>query len=326
MDFTIKKYSSLLHSLLEGKYEYYTYGDYVKYSIINHQSPCIILRHDVDRLPHNSLRLAELENALGIKGSYYFRVVPGSYDIDIMNKIAELGHEIGYHYEDVDLIIRKSKLKIKNERDIDLLIDMSYESFSTNLAMLRRNFDIKTICMHGSPQSQYDNKIIWLKYDYKNLGLTGEPYLDIDWDEWGYLTDTGRRWNGSNVSIRDKVGNNHRDLESLSIEKSSSQYPDMKYYYQRGITNSKEKEVINNQMAGHINKFKKTSNIIHGLNELPDKIMFTIHPQRWADNSILWAKELIGQNAKNIIKKYIIKSAIVNNNALYYNARNAYQN
>jgi hypothetical protein len=42
-------------------------------------------------------------------------------------------------------------------------------------------------------------------YDYRNDGILGEPYYDIDFNHVGYLTDTGRRWNGSSVSVRDKV-------------------------------------------------------------------------------------------------------------------------
>ena len=38
---------------------------------------------------------------MGIKESYYFRAVPESWDEDIIKEIAELGHEIGYHYDDL---------------------------------------------------------------------------------------------------------------------------------------------------------------------------------------------------------------------------------
>nr|MDA3861546.1 hypothetical protein [Melioribacteraceae bacterium] len=198
MDFTQLIYKELLTALQ------IKYNTFKPFRDSNHTS-LIILRHDVDRLPDNALKMAELEHTLGIKGSYYFRAVPESYNLEIMHKIAELGHEIGYHYEDVDLVIQKEKLKIKNNYDREILIDKSYESFYKNLEMFRANFDIKTICMHGSPRSKYDNKIIWGKYNYKDLGLIGEPYYDIDFNEFAYLTDTGRRWNGHKVSVRDKV-------------------------------------------------------------------------------------------------------------------------
>ena len=59
--------------------------------------------------------------------------------------------------------------------------------------------------MHGNPTSRYDNKLIWKKYDYRNFGILIEPYLDVDWNEFGYLTDTGRKWNSKLTNVRDKV-------------------------------------------------------------------------------------------------------------------------
>ncbi len=31
--------------------------------------------------------------------------------------------------------------------------------------------------------------------------------------------------------------------------------------------------------------------------------MFTVHPQRWHNNKLLWTKELLLQNSKNVIKR-----------------------
>ena len=42
-------------------------------------------------------------------------------------------------------------------------------------------------------------------YDYRDYGIIAEPYFDVDFDEVFYLTDTGRRWDGDSVSVRDKV-------------------------------------------------------------------------------------------------------------------------
>jgi hypothetical protein len=47
--------------------------------------------------------------------------------------------------------------------------------------------------MHGSPRSKFDNKELWSKYNYRDLGIIGEPFFDIDFDDFFYLTDTGRR-------------------------------------------------------------------------------------------------------------------------------------
>ena len=128
-----------------------------------------------------------------------------------MTQISELAYEIGYLYEDVDFVVKRERLNGKRQKlEKNELIDLAYESFCNNLAKMRGVADIKTICSHGSPRSKYDNRIIWSqrdafgrKYDYKTLGIIGEPYFDINWNDFGYLTDTGRRWNG--VAIRDKV-------------------------------------------------------------------------------------------------------------------------
>jgi hypothetical protein len=59
--------------------------------------------------------------------------------------------------------------------------------------------------MHGSPMSKYDNRLLWIKYDYRAYGIIGEPYFDVDFSGAAYYTDTGRMWKGDNVSIRDRV-------------------------------------------------------------------------------------------------------------------------
>lgn len=75
----------------------------------------VVLRHDVDKLPENSLKTARIEHELGIEGTYYFRIVPESYDEDIVKQIADLGHEIGYHYENLSEISKKYKVRSKKK-------------------------------------------------------------------------------------------------------------------------------------------------------------------------------------------------------------------
>lgn len=267
-DFTFDIYRLLLESLIKKGYNFLSFKDYIEkldfISESNFKHYCI-LRHDVDRNPLNSLLIARLEKEFGIVGSYYFRIVPGSFNESIIKEISNIGHEIGYHYEEMDLVSKSesSKIKDKNKEDINLRVDRAYELFGKNLEKMRKVTDVKTICMHGSPLSKYDNKIIWSKYNYKDLNIVGEPYFDIDWNEFGYLTDTGRKWNGRESSVRDKV--------------------DSRFKFD----------------------FKSTRDIIANVDELPNKLMITLHPQRWNNNSIPWLTEYVSQNLKNIIKKYL---------------------
>ena len=126
--------------------------------------------------------------------------------------------------------------------------------------------------MHGSPRSKYDNKLLWKYYNYRDYGIIGEPYFDVNFDEVFYLTDTGRRWDGWKVSLRDKV-------------------PQQEQWKEQGLV------------------FGTTQDIIKAAeqNRLPSKIMFTFHPQRWTDNHFLWFKEFVVQNAKNQVKRAMIR-------------------
>jgi len=135
---------------------------------------------------------------------------------------------------------------------------------------MRRYADIKTICMHGSPLSKWDSRLLWTKYNYRDFGIIGEPYFDIDFTQVAYYTDTGRRWDGDRVSRRDKI------MNPVTQVIAAAKFP----------------------------RFHTTFDIINAANsgELPEQIMFTFHPQRWHDHWLPWIKELVGQNVKNIGK------------------------
>jgi peptidoglycan/xylan/chitin deacetylase (PgdA/CDA1 family) len=104
MDFTLTLYQQLLEALIAKNYQFLTVEEYFSdnHSVSPSKNlPLVLLRHDVDRKPENSLKMARLESELGIKATYYFRTIPQTLKPDIIKKIAELGHEIGYHYENL---------------------------------------------------------------------------------------------------------------------------------------------------------------------------------------------------------------------------------
>ena len=276
MDFTVKIYRKLLDQLIQSGYNFQTFSQFLE----NPEDKVILLRHDVDDKKLNSLRFARIQNELGIKGTYYFRMVPQSFDEKVIKEIADLGHEIGYHYEDMDFAA-KQRAKIKRQRPKEEeLYEAAIGIFENNLNILRNLYPVKTICMHGSPRSPFDNKAIWKKYNYRDYGIIGEPYFDIDFNEVFYLTDTGRRWDGEKVSVRDKV-----DSSKFGVEHTPHLTPRTPF-----------------------TSFHSTRQIIAAAkkNDLPDRIMFTFHPQRWSDNPFSWVWELIFQNLKNQVKRYMI--------------------
>ena len=106
-DFTLDIYRELLETLQKQGYELISYGDYCRKTTKDHRPTTndqfVILRHDVDLKAPNSLKTAQIEHSLGAKASYYFRIIPESNQPEIIRSIAQLGHEIGYHYEDMSL-------------------------------------------------------------------------------------------------------------------------------------------------------------------------------------------------------------------------------
>ena len=258
MDFTLKKYDELLRSLKGHDYVFITFEEYCSKRLSLTDERFVILRHDVDLKAENSLATAKIERLLDINASYYFRIVKQSNKPEIIKGIAALGHEIGYHYEDLSIC----------EGNIDEAI----KHFENQLAYFRQYYSVKTICMHGAPRSKYDGRDLWKQFNYHDFGIVGEPYFDVDFAKVFYLTDTGRRWDGFNVSVRDKVPV-HQD------------------------------EWIRQGLVYH-----STDDILHALqkDELPKRLMMTTHPQRWTNSRFQWLKELATQRIKNSIKRIMV--------------------
>lgn len=242
MDFTLDKYRELLAAVKK-------HGRFT-------------LRHDVDLYPERSLRTAEIEAEEGLTATYYFRTVPESYDENIIKQIVALGHTAGYHYECLTTCNGD--------------MEAAYEDFCRNLEKLRKVVPITTACAHGSPRSPWNSQNLWKHHDIHTLGIDYEPMLDTDFSKTLYLTDTGRRWDGYKVSVRDKV-------------------PQFQEQWQHeGLV------------------FHSTADIIRALNNpnLPIhkySLLINTHPQRWMPFGTRWLLEASVQWWKNQAKRILVK-------------------
>ena len=115
--------------------------------------------------------------------------------------------------------------------------------------------------MLGSPLSKWDNRLIWQEYNYKDYGIIAEPYFDIDYNKVFYITDTGRSWNSSGVSVRDKVDTNF----DIQVDSTS-----------------------------HFIELVKQD-------KLPNQIIINTHPQRWFDPGFGWFKVSLRPRASCLI-------------------------
>jgi hypothetical protein len=187
MDFTLDQYESLLIALKKSPHKTYTVKEWIR------QKPQegILLRHDVDRWPKNALEMAALEAKYSIESTYYFRIGKHTFVPSIIKEISAMGHEIGYHYEDLSLA----------GGDYQKAIAL----FSMHLEKLREIVPIDTIAMHGRPLSKFDNRDLWKAFKLQDHSLLGEAFLSIDYSSVYYHTDTGRSWSESSINLRDSV-------------------------------------------------------------------------------------------------------------------------
>lgn len=185
-DLTLNNYRSLCQAIVKRQSD----CRFITYLKCSDKDNFIILRHDVDRKPKRALRMAILESNLGIQSTYFFRITNNSFSPAIMKMIESLGHEIGYHYEDL----------ASSKGDVQLAVD----KFIKHIYLIREHVKVQTICSHGSPLSKIDNRDICNYLSFIDLGILGDASISIKSAK--YFTDTGGAW-GSKFNIRDTVKN-----------------------------------------------------------------------------------------------------------------------
>ena len=251
IDFRIHGFENLLAELISKDYKVYTFFEYTK---SNYNGKVCILRHDIDRISKHIIKIASLERDKQLSASYYFPSKIVKRNPILIKEISNMGHEVGYHYNDLSYYYGD--------------YEKAYHSLKQNLEILRSIAPVSTICMDGKPLQMMDNRKLWEEFNYKELGILGEIYLDVDYNSFAYYTDTGRKWNNKNINVRDKViTNKNWPVYSSTFE----------------IINA-----INNST-------------------FPEKVVINMHPEHWTDNSFDWFNKLIWQNSKNIVKYFLIK-------------------
>ncbi len=282
-DFTVRKYQEMCRSIEKSGYKTITVSDYLKNNSKYDNSKFIIIRHDIDNkvdLP-TALKMAEYEKSLGIRATYYFRMVRDTYDTELIKTIYNLNHEVGYHYE----VLNESK------GDINKAVDL----FTHNLDEFRKLVPVTSICQHGGSLGDdtassvkgmlltswkllrgkkeliaYRSNDIWQHEKYEDYNLLGEAYLSLDFDKILYLSDTGLSWDGYENRVLDVINTD---------------------YY-------KEKKQI----------VRTTDDLINLINKGQySKINLLVHPANWIDPLIPWLKWRSLQYFRNYGKRIFIK-------------------
>jgi len=191
-NFSLERYSELLALLKASGLPNLRFDEYLRGGA---SDEVVLLRHDVDRFPVRALRMAEVEHQAGLRASYYFR--HSTFHPEIMKSLQDLGHEVGYHYE--------------NLSDSDGDYDAAVNDFVKKLVRFREVVSIQTISMHGKPLSRWNNLDLFretgkLNRVKQDLQILGDVVLDIDYSGFAFISDTGRNFRNAH-NHRDRVAN-----------------------------------------------------------------------------------------------------------------------
>lgn len=185
MAFPLATFGELLRSLVARGYGLGPVREFYE----GYETPRIFLRHDVDRLPGRAVAMARAEHAEGVRSTYYFRCSRrGEFHRAAVRAVAELGHEVGFHYESPTR---------HPERALEV--------FESELAALRGvGPEVRTVAAHGAPLSARSSVGFAGRLDLSSHGLLGELSLDLPERDGLYVTDTGGVF-GSASNLRDRT-------------------------------------------------------------------------------------------------------------------------
>lgn len=173
--FHLEDYRAVLKSIDSSAYQAITVSE----AFESPSSPFVVLRHDVDRTVQRAIDMAHIEHEVGVKSTFYFR--NRTWDPQIVDEIASLGHEIGYHYETLG----------DTKGDMNAAI----EQFEKELNSYRQVVSIETICPHGRPLSSHRSQDILSEINLSEYDIKGDAYDLLDKYELIYASDTDRSWN-----------------------------------------------------------------------------------------------------------------------------------
>ena len=109
--------------------------------------PALILRHDIDSDVATAKEIWKIEQSLGARSSFYFRL--STIDVPLMQSIEAVGSEASYHYEELATVAKRRRVRLANE--VDSILPEVREMFAENLLKLRTKtgLPMRTVASHG---------------------------------------------------------------------------------------------------------------------------------------------------------------------------------
>lgn len=183
-----------------------------KLKVMSEGSSWVVIKHDVETAVDKAVMMARIEASFGIEATYYIQGDLIQDNLTALKEIAELGHEIAYHYDVLD-----SNLGC---------FDKAESEFMYYIELLKSNgFPIETVCPHGNPVMKRSG---WSSNkDFFRSDMISEAYPDIldivvqtkkiSKKGYVYISDAGYSWKRvSNVDSNDYIVGDDVPLGSLS--------------------------------------------------------------------------------------------------------------
>jgi len=171
----------------------------------------ISIKHDVETNVKKALKIAIIEKKHNIRATYFVQSYLLHDNIDLLQSISNLGHEVSYHYDVLD----------SNHGNMDAAI----REFSRTVSEFKEvGFEINTVCPHGNPLMQRDgwssNKDFFRNKDvanlYPNIFDVVVQAAEVVKNEFIYVSDAGYEWKLiANVNNNDLVNNGDMIIGSI---------------------------------------------------------------------------------------------------------------
>jgi hypothetical protein len=141
----LREYELLLSLALSAGYETLPLAEFAAQKASSGR--VLLLRHDIDSDIATATRMWRIEERLGVRGTWFFRL--STWDDALIADVAAGGSEVGYHYEELAAVALRRGAR---SREAALaLVDEARELLRVNIAALRRRsgLPLTTFASHG---------------------------------------------------------------------------------------------------------------------------------------------------------------------------------
>jgi hypothetical protein len=320
-DFSLFSYKNLLANLINSGFCFFDPAN----DKISEFDKGFIIRHDVDRKPLKALQMAEIENELGVKSIYFFRNKKSVFVPDVMKKIAEMGHSIGYHYENLSSInprIKNVKCKMYNYASQETSSDTLNEGGFSKMRKFENVIDSRLTSHVPRDSDSIKNSTLKIQNcEAEIVSRLTTHYSRIlhtainDFKEnlIKFRSVSKIKFISAHGSPRSKFDNRdlwkYYDYNDFNIESDFSIAKDEMIYITdagRSWNNLK----VNRRDVSNLENFPS----VRSVNDIPDVkkssenglVMLNIHPEHWASYNFEWMKIYVNRKLRNLLKKVFL--------------------